>query len=651
MKKTNKMPGMQRIWLCAAAIIAAIALNALSLTGCSMLPEADLAVVSIEITKPTKNTTYNLGDPLKLDDMEVTATFEDGTKKVVKDYTTSFDSTSPGTKTVTVTYKGKTDTFTITVNPSTPTNTKTLSSIAVTPPSKTTYAINEQLNTAGMVVTATYSDNSTETVASGFTTSTLDSATAGEKTITVTYQSKTATFNVTVRVAIPATTYAILGSGTAFTATKGEQTIGTANQPIQTVIDGIRSNAAGQAAAIYFGDGVTALDTGTASVSFNNTGSAWGAVTLSGKITSSNATNTIYIGTGVSVSSGADITNTSTGDAVINEGTLSITTGTVQSPAFAVRNGNSTVGTLTISGGTVKTTGSSSSAVQNNNSNVTIQGGTVSASGYAWAIYNVDAGTVNITGGTVLVSGAGAAVYNKDATGLMINISGGTVQSTTGKAVDNGAGKVTISGTAKVTSAGTSSTISLRSGATAGTVVLEIKGGTVENTNTSTTAKTINNEGNGTVTISGGTVSATAGRAVDNYSTGIINITGGKVEAGAGRAVNNGSTGQINISGGEVKANTGIAVNNVSTGKITISGSATKITSQNTSNNQGTITLESGNTSNTNVRLEITSGTVENTAPPQVSNRYAIYNISNIQSMVSISSSGVTITGLKYGTP
>jgi len=80
----------------------------------------------------------------------------------------------------------------------TPTGGKTLTGIAVTAqPAKTVYAIGETLSTAGMVVTATYSDGSKEAV-TGYTTSGFSSATAGPKTVTVTYQGMTAAFTVTV---------------------------------------------------------------------------------------------------------------------------------------------------------------------------------------------------------------------------------------------------------------------------------------------------------------------------------------------------------------------------------------------------------------------------------------------------------------------
>jgi len=75
-----------------------------------------------------------------------------------------------------------------------------LSSIAITMPlSKTVYNIGESLDLTGLVVTGTYSDNSTkvETVDASNITG-FDTNTAGSKTLTVTIDGKTATFSVTV---------------------------------------------------------------------------------------------------------------------------------------------------------------------------------------------------------------------------------------------------------------------------------------------------------------------------------------------------------------------------------------------------------------------------------------------------------------------
>lgn len=74
---------------------------------------------------------------------------------------------------------------------------KTLSGIAITtPPAKTEYTEGETFDKTGMVVTATYSDNSTAAV----TDYTVDKTTlaVGDTSVTVTYQGKTATQSITV---------------------------------------------------------------------------------------------------------------------------------------------------------------------------------------------------------------------------------------------------------------------------------------------------------------------------------------------------------------------------------------------------------------------------------------------------------------------
>ncbi len=78
-------------------------------------------------------------------------------------------------------------------------NEVTLQSIAVkTNPTKTTYTVGDTLNTAGLTLTAAYSDGATQTITNGFTCNPTKLDTTGFRTITVTYNGKTATFGVTV---------------------------------------------------------------------------------------------------------------------------------------------------------------------------------------------------------------------------------------------------------------------------------------------------------------------------------------------------------------------------------------------------------------------------------------------------------------------
>lgn len=129
-------------------------------------------------------------------DLVVTATYGDGGTATVPaaDYTL-FGTLAVGTSTITVTYEGKTATFTVTVS-SAP---ATLSYIeAVYTQSGTVYDTDslDSLKT-DLVVTAHYSDSTTATVdAADYTLS--GTLAEGTSTVTVTYEDKTDTFDVTV---------------------------------------------------------------------------------------------------------------------------------------------------------------------------------------------------------------------------------------------------------------------------------------------------------------------------------------------------------------------------------------------------------------------------------------------------------------------
>ena len=144
------------------------------------------------------NTIY---DTTPLNDLKqylvVTATYSDATTDTISSNNYSLSGTlTVGTSTITVSYGGKTDTFTVTVT-ATP---ATLSSISASfNPGTATIYESTSLDSLKqyLTVTATYSDSSTETIAS--TDYTLSGTlSVGTSTVTVTYSGKTTTFNVTV---------------------------------------------------------------------------------------------------------------------------------------------------------------------------------------------------------------------------------------------------------------------------------------------------------------------------------------------------------------------------------------------------------------------------------------------------------------------
>lgn len=159
--------------------------------------------MKIEVTtKPTK-TSYLAGDSFNSAGMVVTASYGTGQAVLataeVSGYSVSPSVLTDGTTSVTITYSegGETCTTTLAV-----TVTHRLSAITVTTkPNKLTYEYGDTLVTAGMVVTASYSDFQTKTV-TGYSCSPTTFSTIGNQVVTVSYTengvTQTTTFNVTV---------------------------------------------------------------------------------------------------------------------------------------------------------------------------------------------------------------------------------------------------------------------------------------------------------------------------------------------------------------------------------------------------------------------------------------------------------------------
>lgn len=158
----------------------------------ALYPPADLVSITAVYTQSgTVYTTASLDD-LK-SDLTVSAEWSDGSSSIVADtdYTLSGTLTE-GTSTVTVNYGGKSTTFDVTV-----TAPPTLQSITATYTQSGTVYDTASLDDlkSDLVVTANYSDSTSETV-TGYTLS--GTLTIGTSTVTVSYGGKTATFSVTV---------------------------------------------------------------------------------------------------------------------------------------------------------------------------------------------------------------------------------------------------------------------------------------------------------------------------------------------------------------------------------------------------------------------------------------------------------------------
>ena len=126
----------------------------------------------------------------------------------------------------------------------------------------------------------------------------------------------------------------------------------------------------------------------------------------------------------------------------------------------------------------------------------------------------------------------------------------------------------------KDTSAGKDGVLSSSSGNTIyyledGTGTVTISSGTVTSVS-STPGTAIRNEGNGDITISGGTVSSTTGSAIWNEGDGHLIVSGGTVTTNSNQDTIINYAGNVTISGGTVTATAGTALS--SSGNVTISG-------------------------------------------------------------------------------
>lgn len=158
-------------------------------------------LVSIAVSTPPTKVIYKAGEYFDPSGMVVTATFDNGTTKTVSGYTYSPTGTlqqDDSVITISYTKKGitKTTTQNITV--------VYLTSIAITnPPTYTSYYDDEIFNTAGMEVTAYYSD-STSAVITTYSVSPSGALPYGTTSVTISYSeggiTKTTTQNVSVSI-------------------------------------------------------------------------------------------------------------------------------------------------------------------------------------------------------------------------------------------------------------------------------------------------------------------------------------------------------------------------------------------------------------------------------------------------------------------
>ncbi|MEN6351581.1 MAG: S-layer homology domain-containing protein [Syntrophomonas sp.] len=331
----------------------------------------------------------------------------------------------------------------------------------------------------------------------------------------------------------------------------------TAYSAIDIAVSAVTAEVSSSSATLHFGTTGTSssnvvgtLDIGSANINLGTSGT----YTLKGSLTncSIGGTATVYLyGASITVD-GASIEDTGAGSLIYNSG-----------------NGN-----IIIIDGTLQLPNSNCMVISNaGKGNITIYDGTLQATGNGIVIYNSDSGTIEISGGTLQAAGNRQVIFN--AGSGTIQISGGTLENTgsSDTITNNGNGSITVSG-GKVYSAGKNAILNQKGTVSvSGSEWIEADGtGTLVKTD-SLTEPDIVSTSEGSVVISGGTVSAKVNTICANS---VVSISGGKIEAENGAALYlYGSTSYISggtiISANTTEANAGALESSLYPGTIWLS--------------------------------------------------------------------------------
>ena len=301
-----------------------------------------IKLASIAITTPPAKTTYTAWEAFDQAGMVVTATYSNGATAIATGYAFSPSTgLTDGTTEVTIQYTeaGVTKTATQAV-----TVVHRLVSIAVTTqPTTTTYEYGDTFSSAGMVVTATYSDGATAAV-TGYSTSQSTLSTVGSQTITVSYTERSVTKTTTLTVTVERKTLTTVPSQSgSLTYTGSAQSPSWSNyNSAQLTIGGVTSGTnAGSYSATFtptanyrWSDGTTTAKTVSWAI-----GKAAGSLSISPTSLTLNSSNT-----------SGTITVTRAGDGAISASSSNtgVATVSVSGNVVTVNSVNSTNGSATI---------------------------------------------------------------------------------------------------------------------------------------------------------------------------------------------------------------------------------------------------------------------------------------------------------------
>lgn len=165
-------------------------------------PVTPKTLTGIEVTG-TYKTEYAVGETFSTEGIVVKAVYSNGDKEDValNEVTFSgYNMNQAGNQTVTATWNELSTTFQILVKQAPVDPEKTLVSISLSGNQKTEFTVGDAFSAEGLVVTAHYSDDSGEAIAlNNVGISGYNMNQEGKQTVTVSYQGKTATYEITVK--------------------------------------------------------------------------------------------------------------------------------------------------------------------------------------------------------------------------------------------------------------------------------------------------------------------------------------------------------------------------------------------------------------------------------------------------------------------
>lgn len=306
---------------------------------------SSIALHSIEVTTPPNRTSYVAGQEFETTGMVVTANYAIDnivvSSAAVTGYTVTPSPLTDGVTKVTITYSEGGVTC---ITEQAVTVIHALTSITSTNPTKTIYEYGETFESAGMSVTATYSDGKTAIV-SGWTTSPFVLNTVGAQTITISYTENSITKTTTFSVAVERKTVPIPSQTGTLTYNANSQSpnwsnYNTSYMTIGGTISGI--NAGKYTATFTPKNNYRWPDKTTTAKDVDwSIQKATGTLSLSTSTVSIDASN---YSTGVKVT----VTTNSTGTISVTSTNSNVASATVSGKTITIKGNGTTAGTATI---------------------------------------------------------------------------------------------------------------------------------------------------------------------------------------------------------------------------------------------------------------------------------------------------------------